>query len=178
MASLGWLKIIGGLYLLRLAYTHFTPKVDSLEEGFNKDSDSIGARIYKFLLSKIGIFWSTVILVEIMDMVFSVDNIFAAVAMTDKFWVIFTGVAIGIITMRFVAMKFVKLMEKYPDLEKSAYIVIALLGLKLVLSGSFDYFPNTAMAKLLASHYTDMVFSIITLTIFFLPLLKRRKKSA
>lgn len=169
--DLGWLKVIGGLYLLRLTYTHFTPKIDSPEEGIDKNKN----RIYKFFLGKIGLFWSTVIMVEIMDMVFSIDNIFAAVAMTDKFWIIFAGVAAGIITMRFVAMRFVKLMDKYPALEKSAYIVIGLLGLKLVLTGVFDYFPDTAVARLLGNHYTDLAFSVITLSVFFMPLARKPK---
>lgn len=169
--DLGWLKVIGGLYLLRLTYTHFTPKIDSPEEGIDKNKN----RVYRFFLGKIGLFWSTVIMVEIMDMVFSIDNIFAAVAMTDKFWLIFAGVAAGIIAMRFVAMRFVKLMAKYPALEKSAYIVIGLLGLKLVLAGIFDYFPTTTIAGILKNHYTDLVFSVITLVIFFLPLIRKPK---
>lgn len=69
----------------------------------------------------------TVVAVEFMDMVFSIDNILAAVALSDKVWVVMLGVFIGIAAMRFVAGKFVVLMQKYPDLEDSAYIVIAIL---------------------------------------------------
>lgn len=62
-----------------------------------------------------------------MDMVFSIDNVFAAVALSDKLWVVMTGVFIGILAMRFVAGRFVALMNKYPDLETAAYTVIAIL---------------------------------------------------
>ena len=62
-----------------------------------------------------------------MDMVFSLDNVLAAVAMSPKLWVVMTGVAIGILAMRFVTGGFIKLMAKYPQLETSAYIVIGIL---------------------------------------------------
>ena len=35
-------------------------------------------------------FWMTVASVEVMDMVFSIDNVFAAVAMSPKLWVVMT----------------------------------------------------------------------------------------
>lgn len=66
-----------------------------------------------------------------MDMVFSIDNVFAAVALSPKIWLVVMGVFAGILAMRFVAMRFVKLLEKYPELEDSAFLVIFVLGLKL-----------------------------------------------
>jgi YkoY family integral membrane protein len=166
-----WLKILGGAYLLYLTYSHFTPEKDSAEEGFDDSKSWV-----KWLKKKIGPFWGTVILVEIMDLAFSIDNVFAAVAMTDNLWVIMAGVAVGILAMRFVAQYFVILIDKYPSLNTSAFIVIALLGLKLIAGGIADYSPDSGMSKLLANHWTDFVFSSVMMLIFFLPLLKRRKE--
>jgi YkoY family integral membrane protein len=133
-----WLKILGGLYLCYLFIGHLTKRVDTLEEGVVPRK---GNRLSRYFDRKIGHFWSVVILVNLMDLAFSIDNVFAAVALSDKFWVVMTGVAIGILAIRLVAVKFVKLMEKFPQLEWSAYLVILILGLKLCASGIIHYIP-------------------------------------
>jgi YkoY family integral membrane protein len=164
-----WLKIAGGLYLLYLVYGHFTPKKDTIEEGIDKNKN----KLYLHIKSSIGVFWSTVILVEIMDIAFSIDNIFAVVAMTNKITLIIIGVCLGIIAMRFVAQAFTILMKKYPSLENSAFIVIGILGLKLILSGILDYSTSFfALKTFIASHWFDISFSGLMLIIFIFPIIK------
>jgi YkoY family integral membrane protein len=171
-----WLKILGGLYLLWLAYGHFTKANDTIEETTErKDS-----KIFKWGLS-IGLnpFWATVLIVEIADLAFSIDNVFAAVALSDKFWVIMLGVAIGILAMRFVAGWFVKMLDRYPTLEGSAFVVIGILGLKLVISGVGNYSAFVhPVTEVMESHYFDFVFSALMMAIFFFPLLKFKKGSS
>lgn len=41
--------------------------------------------------------------VEMMDMVFSIDNVFAAVALSPNIYIVMGGVFIGILAMRFAA---------------------------------------------------------------------------
>lgn len=169
-----WLKIIGGLYLCYLSYSFFFSS--SLEEENLKDKKE--SKIFKYA-SKIGLstFWATVVLVECMDLIFSIDNVFAAVALSKSFWVVMVGVGVGILAMRFVAGYFVKLLEKYPSLETSAFIVIALLGLKLVVSGIVDYCPYMENFKTIIEHHMfDMFFSLGMMLIFFVPLVFKKKK--
>lgn len=128
--------------------------------------------IYKFIVSRIGNFWSTVILILIMDMAFSLDNVFAAVAFTDKIVLICIGVFIGIIALRFTAELFMKLLEKFPYLEKLAFLVIGILGIKLCISYLCEIgkiLPHSA-CEVLESHAFDLGVSIFTLLIFVLPL--------
>ena len=73
--------------------------------------------------------------------------------------------------MRFVAQAFVKLMEKYTFLETSAFTVIAILGIKLVLSLYEHFQPETTVSKFLGSHAADIATSVLTITIFFVPIL-------
>ncbi len=124
-----WLKPIGGLYLLYMAISHFAK--GSQEEIDEEVQDTKKSVLYRSTVGIVGVFWSTVIAVEFMDIVFSIDNIFAVVAYTPNIFIICTGVFIGILAMRYVAKYFVVLMEKYPFLEKSAFLVIGILGLKL-----------------------------------------------
>lgn len=163
-------KVVGGAYLLWLAYKGITPKADSIEEGNVGWAD----RLLKKL--GIGIFWSTVIVIEMVDIVFSLDNLVAVIGMSNKFYIIIIGVFLGIITMRFIATLFVKLMGKYKSLEKSAFVVILLLGLKLIISGTVDYIPSLVMVKnILESHLFDLIFSGCMMAIFFVPLLFKKK---
>lgn len=167
-----WLKILGGMYLLYLVYGHFSPKVQTIEE---EDAPGWAKKAKLYFSKKISVFWATVILVEVMDLAFSIDNVFAAVAMSSNFWVIMAGVAMGILAMRFVAGWFVTIIAKYPSLETSAFVVIGLLGLKLIFSGIVDYTNHQDLKNILSSHYFDMAFSALMMVIFFLPLLFKSK---
>jgi len=127
--------------------------------------------LYKITVGSLGNFWATVCLVELMDMAFSIDNVFAAVAFTPNIILVCTGVFIGILAMRFIAQWFVKLMGKYAFLEAAAFIVIGILGIKLLLSLYEHFYPETQTSIFLASHAADIGVSVVTVAIFFIPIL-------
>ncbi len=81
-------------------------------------------------------FWKTVLLVELTDLAFSVDSILAAVAMSDKLWVIYCGGIAGIVAMRFVANAFITLMDKHPGLTTGAYLLVTWIGCKLAIGAA------------------------------------------
>lgn len=158
------LKALGGLYLIYLSYRGLTSSDEEKPVEASKSS-----------------FWGTVVAVELADLAFSIDNVFAAVALTDKFWVIMIGVGIGILAMRFVAGKFTTLIVNYPSLSKSAYVVILLLGMRLVLDALVHSSTNPILADIkdkMSSHSFDLIFSGIMMIIFFLPLMRRRRLHA
>ena len=164
-----WLKPLGGLYLLYLVWDWWKGKQTPEKEDDTLDKQSNW--LYKVTVGALGNFWATVALVEIMDLAFSIDNVFAAVAFSDNIILIWLGVFIGILAMRFVAQGFVKLMEKYAFLEAAAFIVIAILGIKLMLSLYEHFQPEAAFSKFLGSHAADWGVSILTISIFVLPIL-------
>lgn len=149
LIKITWLKLIGGAYLIYLAYKALFKK--------SEDDDVINIHI-----PGLSIFWSTVVAAEILDLVFSIDNVFAVVAFSSNIWLICLGVFIGILAMRLAATKFIFMLDKYPALEKVAYYVIAVLGIRLVLS---FFFP------LLNTELIDITFSALTLLAFTIPIL-------
>jgi YkoY family integral membrane protein len=163
-----WFKILGGFYLCYLFYTHLTPEQDSVEEG--------NVSFIQKFCKKIGInnFWTTVVMVEFLDIVFSLDNLVACVSLSSNIYLVCGAVFIGILAMRFVAKYFSNLLQSYPSLEKSAFIVILLLGIKMLLAGIFDFMPNTFIHSALNSHGMDLAFSLITLVVFLYPILKSK----
>jgi len=164
-----FLKPLGGLYLLYLVYDWWKGKQTETKEDDLLDKKSNW--IYRATVGSLGTFWATVVLVELMDMAFSIDNIFAAVAFTPNMILVCTGVFIGILAMRFIAQWFVKLMERYSFLETAAFIVIAILGIKLTLSLYEHFFPASPVSIFLESHTADILISVLTVSIFFIPIL-------
>jgi YkoY family integral membrane protein len=169
LIKIWWLKPIGGLYLLYLVYDYWKSK-----QTENSDDDTLDKEtnwLYKLTVGSLGTFWATVCLVELMDMAFSIDNVFAAVAFTPNIILVCIGVFIGILAMRFIAQWFVKLMEKYNFLETAAFVVIAILGIKLTLSLFEHFYPQSDISVFLGSHTADIGISILTVAIFFIPIL-------
>jgi YkoY family integral membrane protein len=174
LIKIWWLKPLGGLYLLYLAFDYFKGK--STPETEDDVIDKKSNWLYKATVGWMGTFWATVCLVELMDMAFSIDNVFAAVAFSDNIILVCLGVFIGILAMRFVAQSFVKAMEKYPFLETSAFVVIAILGTKLMLSVLEHFAPKSGFSIFLASHTADIVVSLLTVLVFVVPVLFVRAK--
>ena len=72
--------------------------------------------------------------VELADLAFSLDNVVAAVALSDQLWVVLLGVALGIVTMRFAAGIFTWMIRREPILATAAYIVVLNIGVELLLA--------------------------------------------
>jgi len=116
-----WLKLIGAIYLIRLAFD------DLAAPGQGGEEENATRQM------KPATFWMTVLNVEIMDLVFSLDNVVAAVSLSDKLWVVLVGVAIGILAMRFAAGMFSYLVEREPVVKQAAYILVLNIGVQLIL---------------------------------------------
>lgn len=87
-------------------------------------------------------FWKTVLVIELTDIAFAVDSILAAMALAgskqSKLWVVVTGGILGVILMRFAASYFVRLLERFPRFELSAYLLVIVIGLKLLADWAFN----------------------------------------
>ena len=116
-----WLKLIGAAYLIRLAFD------DLAAPGQGGEEESASRQM------KPTTFWVTVFNVEVMDLVFSLDNVVAAVSLSDKLWVVLVGVAIGILAMRFAAGIFSYLVEREPVLKQAAYVLVLNIGIQLII---------------------------------------------
>jgi tellurite resistance protein TerC len=115
-----WLKIFGAAYLIRLAFENL-----GLAEESNADTEIRTVKATSF--------WGVVVSVELADLVFSLDNVVAAVSLSDKLWVVLVGVALGILFMRFAAGLFSRAVEREPILREAAYLLVFNIGVELLL---------------------------------------------
>ena len=96
-------------------------------------------------------FWPTVAVIELTDIAFAVDSILAAIALVGgpppghpvdafhpKLWVVVTGGLLGVILMRFAAVIFIRMLERFPRFETSAYLLVMVIGGKLLADWGFN----------------------------------------
>ena len=129
LIKLWWVKVLGAAYLAWLAINYFRSR--------NKDGQEEEARGVdqaSFLLRIFGVFWGTVISVELMDIAFSVDSVIAAFGVSQEVWVLLIGGMLGVLMMRGVASVFLKLIDRIPELETAAYVLIAFIAIKMLIS--------------------------------------------
>ncbi len=124
LIQLNWVKLVGAGYLLYLTAHHF---LQSGGEDVRRTPPKATAML------GLSAFWATVVKVELTDIVFAVDSILVAVAMSPKTWVILTGGILGIIAMRLVIGQLLAIVERYPALVDGAFIIIGWVGFKLVV---------------------------------------------
>ncbi|RFU69701.1 DUF475 domain-containing protein [Peribacillus saganii] len=153
LIKLWWVKLLGAGYLAWLSIKYFidrSKKKGDLDEG--EEAEIKGLSKESIFIRLFGNFWGTVAAVELMDIAFSVDSVLAAFGVSNQVWVLLLGGMLGVLMMRGVAGVFLKLIDRIPELETSAYVLIAIIAGKMLLS-------------VFGIHISHMVFFIlITLT--------------
>jgi len=137
MAAASWLmnnmyvKWIGAAYLLYLACKHLGAKSQHEEQDEHGSIKTVGKGLV-----------ATVVGIELMDLSLSVDNVVAAVGLVNgaqhipkehHIWVVCIGVFIGIIALRLVAGWCLKIIEKFPILVHTAFILVGYVGAFLMV---------------------------------------------
>jgi YkoY family integral membrane protein len=124
LIKLAWVKLLGGLYLVYLTYQHFFRSGDAEQRSKPRP-----AKPWLGLPA----LWATIVKVELVNIAFSVDSILVAVAISSKTWVVLTGGLLGIVAMRVVISQLLSIVRRYPTLVDGAFVIIALVGAKLLI---------------------------------------------
>ncbi|MGE7667268.1 TerC family protein [Ureibacillus composti] len=141
IANVWEIQAIGAAYLLYLGLKHI------IQAKFGKDNKDIHKDDEKESAGK-G-FGATVAKIGLADLAFAVDSILAAVALAlglpdsplgnfggmdgGKFIIVLLAGISGLILIKFAATWFVKLLDKRPALETTAYAIVAWVGVKLAV---------------------------------------------
>jgi YkoY family integral membrane protein len=124
LISLSWVKLAGAAYLMYLSIHHFLAGADPEVRRTPPKAAPL------FGLSP---FWATVVKVEFTDIVFAIDSILVAVAMSPKLWVILSGGILGIVMMRLVIGQLLAIVQRYPPLVDGAFVIIAWVAVRLIV---------------------------------------------
>ncbi|NBQ18662.1 MAG: hypothetical protein EBU13_03290 [Synechococcaceae bacterium WB5_2A_257] len=142
------LMAAGAAYLLWLCADHFINNSSQVElpESELLSSESISSE----LISSNSIFpdnlfgfdrklAGTAISIALTDLAFSLDSVAAAVAVSDKLWLVITGGIIGVVALRLSSNLFIELLNNYPRLEAAGYIAVGLVGIQLFVRVFWPY---------------------------------------
>ncbi|MBC7531650.1 MAG: hypothetical protein H7318_08740 [Oligoflexus sp.] len=153
-----WVKLLAGAYLIWMAVNElWLKKEEEVEEGqdVNDILNTVGPQgARKAPIKKI---IGVILAVELMDLMFSIDSIAVALAVSKEKWVLIAGAIIGILMMRIAASYFVKLIEKFPILIPTAFVLVGIAGLKVVAEVSHLTIGSTEI-PLLGMHIPEYVF--------------------
>ena len=111
-------QLLGGLYLLWLALRHF-------QEQFRSDASDSATNRRELNLPNL------IALIALTDLAFSLDSVTAAIAVTDRVWLVMLGGAMGIAMLRLLAGWVLVWMQKFENLQNAAYLVVMAVGLRL-----------------------------------------------
>jgi YkoY family integral membrane protein len=132
-------------------------------------------------------FWSTVVAIELTDIAFAVDSILAAIGVVGskppehevhpKLWVVITGGLLGVILMRFAAVIFIRLLEKFPRFSTAAYLLVLVIGGKLLVDWWFN--AKEHVVNFHDPHHAAFwVFWVLMIICFATGFLPERRKTA
>jgi YkoY family integral membrane protein len=190
-------KFLGGAYLVYVAVKHFAvgepQHLDALQpDGTPRiaDAGDDPEKSAKLISLHSRLFWQTVLVIELTDIAFAVDSIVAAMALVgqqkasdtgthDKLWVVVTGGMLGVILMRFAAVLFIKLLERFPRFETAAYLLVAVIGVKLLVDWWFNAPGQPERVSFHSPHAAAFwIFWIVMLLSFCVGFIPRREKTA
>lgn len=161
------LKILGALYLIHLAFEsmgQMAAEHMELVEEVEDDVEEVEERIGIFKKVQKASFWQTVLAIEMADLIFSLDNVVAVVALSSKFLWILTGVIIGILVIRLFAGYLISIIEKHPTLGLAGYILLLVIAMELLADVLFGIKINDT-TKFLISLFVV----VLTLAFEYLP---------
>lgn len=144
-------KVLGAAYLAWLAIKYFIDKRKASKAVEEEEAHGINQK--GLLIRLFGTFWGTVAAVELMDIAFSVDSVLAAFGISNEVWVLLLGGMLGVLMMRGVAGVFLALIDRIPELETSAYILILLISAKM-------------FAGVFGIHVSHITFFVVLLIVF------------
>lgn len=132
LIKLWWVKVLGAAYLAWLSIKYFMDKRKENQTGAEEEAKGINKN--GLLIHLFGAFWGTVASVELMDIAFSVDSVLAAFGVSNQVWILLLGGMLGVLMMRGVAGVFLTLIDRVPELETTAYILILIISVKMFFS--------------------------------------------
>ncbi len=120
--------ITGGLFLLGKATYEIHDKLEG-EQGH------ASARVA-------GAFWSVIVQIMLLDIIFSLDSVITAVGMVDEIVIMIIAVVIAAGVMIFTSGPISSFVERHPTIKMLALSFLLMIGLTLVAEGLGQHIPK------------------------------------
>jgi predicted tellurium resistance membrane protein TerC len=87
-------------------------------------------------------FFSVIVQIVLLDIVFSIDSVITAVGMTDKIWVIVTAVLISLVAVLFYSKPVGEFILRNPALKILALSFLITIGVTIFIEGLHEHVPK------------------------------------
>lgn len=87
-------------------------------------------------------FWSVIVQIMLLDIVFSLDSVITAVGMVDQLEVMIAAVIIAAVVMIFSATPLSNFVERHPTIKMLALSFLLLIGFTLIVEGLHQHIPK------------------------------------
>ena len=120
--------LAGGLFLIWKSVREIHDKLEG-EEG------QASARVTAS-------FWSVIVQIMLLDIVFSLDSVITAVGMVDEIVIMIAAVVIAAIVMVFTSTPLGNFVERHPTVKMLALSFLLLIGFTLIVEGLHQHIPK------------------------------------
>jgi predicted tellurium resistance membrane protein TerC len=125
--------ILGGLFLLWKSVKEIHNALEGDDEAQAHVAAAGGAH---------ATFWSTVIQIGIIDIVFSLDSVITAVGLVDEIWVMVAAILIAVAVMVVAARPIGDFVDTHPTFKLLALAFLVLVGVVLIAEGFDAHLPK------------------------------------
>jgi predicted tellurium resistance membrane protein TerC len=87
-------------------------------------------------------FWSVIVQIMLLDIVFSLDSVITAVGMVDHIEIMVAAVIIAAVVMVFTAKPLATFVERHPTVKMLALSFLLLIGFTLIVEGLHQHIPK------------------------------------
>ena len=120
--------LAGGLFLIAKSTHEIHQKLEGVE---GQSSARVRAA-----------FWSVIIQIMLLDIVFSLDSVITAVGMVDELSIMIAAVIIAAIVMVFTSTPLGNFVERHPTIKMLALSFLLLIGFTLIVEGLHQHIPK------------------------------------
>ena len=120
--------LVGGLFLLWKSVHEIHQKLEGEEGG---SSAKVRAA-----------FWSVIIQIMLLDIVFSLDSVITAVGMVNELSIMIAAVVIAAVVMVFTSTPLANFVERHPTIKMLALSFLLLIGFTLIVEGLHQHIPK------------------------------------
>lgn len=133
--------LTGGMFLIYKSTHEIHQKLEGDEEELG-----IKPKVYSF--------WSTIVQILILDIVFSLDSVITAVGMANHIEIMIAAVIIAVLIMLISAGSISNFVNKHPTVKMLALSFLLLIGVSLIAEGLDQHIPKGYV-------YFAMAFSVL-----------------
>ncbi|MFN8278385.1 MAG: TerC family protein [Chitinophagales bacterium] len=124
LSGKGLILLLGGVFLIYKSTTEIHHKMTGDDDEFHEENPS-----------KRSSFFSVLIQIAILNIVFSFDSILTAIGIADQIAIMIVAVILSILVMMVFTDPVSKLVNKYPTLQMLALSFLIMIGVTLIMEG-------------------------------------------